>query len=499
MIENCFEELKQHINIRENLSLIRSEVKNPDAKKALLELPGIGELLDEYLMDEDAKVRKNAALLLGDLNLAQAAGSLFCAYEREEKLFVKSAYLTALSRLDASEYLEAFKERRAKLTETEPAENERKHIAEELRELERLITGIEGVVRHTFTGLPDACDIVLTAAKEVRSVTAAEAETLPPDVRGSVKPHPLGVLVHTKQLRALGSLRTYRELLFPVHMPGKIAFEPLSAAAAVWKSDLPRLLTESHRERAPFYFRLEVRGRMDLDKKSSFAKKFCTELERLSKRAFINSTRDYEVEIRLVELRDGGAAVFLKLFTVPTKRFSYRRNAIAASIHPATAAALVALAKPYLLEDAQIIDPFCGVGTMLVERDICVPAKEKYGIDIYGDAVGMARENAQAAGVRIHFINRDYFDFRHEYLFDEIITNMPVRGRKTKEETDIFYADFFTKSAEVLKQGAVIVMYSNEQGFVKKQLRLRKDYRLKQEYCIREKDHFYLFVIKYEG
>ena len=43
---------------------------------------------------------------------------------------------------------------------------------------------------------------------------------------------------------------------------------------------------------------------------------------------------------------------------------------------------------------------------------------------------------------KINFINRDYFDFTHAYLFDEIITNMPVRGRKSKEETDTFTADF---------------------------------------------------------
>ncbi len=45
-------------------------------------------------------------------------------------------------------------------------------------------------------------------------------------------------------------------------------------------------------------------------------------------------------------------------------------------------------------------------------------------------------KNASAAGELIHFIHRDFFDFRHEYKFDEIITNMPVRGRMTKEELD---------------------------------------------------------------
>ena len=45
----------------------------------------------------DAKVRKNAALILGEMGCQDALDALFYAYECEEKLFVKSAYLTAMS------------------------------------------------------------------------------------------------------------------------------------------------------------------------------------------------------------------------------------------------------------------------------------------------------------------------------------------------------------------------------------------------------------------
>ena len=121
----------------------------------------------------------------------------------------------------------------------------------------------------------------------------------------------------------------------------------------------------------------------------------------------------------------------------------HRKNAVAVSIHPATAAMLVALAEPYLKENAQILDPFCGVGTMLIERDIRVLAREKYGIDIFGEAIRGARENASYAGEKINFINRDYFDFTHAYLFDEIITNMPVRERKSKGRDGRFLQQIF--------------------------------------------------------
>lgn len=497
MLEKSYDELKQNINIRENLSLLRGQIKDAETKTQLLNMVGDGSFLMTFLEHEEPKVRKNAALLLGDLGLQEAAGSLFCAYEKEQTLFVKSAYLTALGRMDATEYLEPLKAHRDALETAKVPENEKKHAGEELRELEKIITGIEGVKSHTFVGLAEARDILLATNKELRGVTMTEVGEMSAEVRRSVKEHPLGVLVHTKDVKALTRLRTYRELLFPIR--AKMGIDPKEAAESVWNSDMPKVLTESHKEDAPFYFRLELKSRMELDKKSAYAKRFASELERMSERRLINSTRNYEVEIRLVETKDGGFAAFYKLFTIPMKRFSYRQNAIAASIHPAAAAMLMELAKPYLKENAQILDPFCGVGTMLIERDIRVPAREKYGIDIFGDAIRMARENAALAGEKINFINRDYFDFRHEYLFDEIITNMPMRGRKSKEEMDTFYGDFFRKSTEILKKGAVIVMYSNEEGFVKKQLRLREDYRLLQEHCVREKDHFYLFVVQYKG
>lgn len=106
-----------------------------------------------------------------------------------------------------------------------------------------------------------------------------------------------------------------------------------------------------------------------------------------------------------------------------------------------------------------------------------------------------ARENAKAAGRQINYINRDFFDFTHKYLFDEIISNMPLRGKKTREEQDAFYSQFFDCAGKFLKNGGYMILYSNEGGFVKKQLRRHMEYRLIDEFCIREKEGFYLFIV----
>lgn len=259
MIHEYYKELQNNQNIRENLSLLRSECKDPQARETLLSLVGDGALLTGLLESDEPKVRKNAALLLGSLGLLQTAGSLFHAYEREQTLFVRSAYLTALSGMEVSPYLEALKEHRDALLAREIPENEKKHVNEELRELERIITAAEGITRHTFVGFTEPQDFLLATNREQRSVTLEEVKAVSASVRRSEKLHPLGVLVHAKDVRPFASIRTYRELLFPVRTAQPVPEDALGAAEAVWDSNLRELLTQAHRETTPFYFRLEIK------------------------------------------------------------------------------------------------------------------------------------------------------------------------------------------------------------------------------------------------
>ena len=287
-------------------------------------------------------------------------------------------------------------------------------------------------------------------------------------------------------------------MLFPLGGGKLIDSEPKTAASEVCAS-LITLCEKYHKEEMPFYFRIECKEPMTLEQKSNFTKRMGAELERLSNGKLINSTSDYEVELRLIANREGRFFPCVKFYTLKDHRFRYRKNSISASIHPSQAALMMELAAPYLKEGAQVMDPFCGVGTMLIERDIRVPAGDMYGTDTFGEAIEKARENASLAGEEIHYIHRDFFDFHHDYLFDEIVTNMPVRGKMTKEELDRLYARFFDKATEILKKNAVIVMYTQETGFVKKQLRLHREYMLLQEYCMQEKTGFSLLIIGVRG
>lgn len=493
-MDTIYLELLEKKEIRSNLSALRAKLR--EGVDAAYDREIVETFVQEHeafilglLAAEDAKTRKNAALLLGDLKYQNAAEALYDTFVKENTLFVRSAYLDALSQMDVSGKLPEIKQRLAELSAQEVSEENRKHADEELRALRRIVIRYEGIAKHKFDRKQQKNQVLLFCNKNGR-------ETVRRMTGGRV--HPLGVLVETDDLIPLMQVRTYREMLFPLGGGKLIDSEPKTAASEVCAS-LIALCVKYHKEEMPFYFRIECKAPMTLEQKSNFTKRMGAELERLSGGKLINSTSDYEVELRLIANREGRFFPCVKFYTLKDHRFRYRKNSISASIHPSQAALMMELAAPYLKEGAQVMDPFCGVGTMLIERDIRVPAGDMYGTDTFGEAIEKARENASLAGEEIHYIHRDFFDFHHDYLFDEIVTNMPVRGKMTKEELDRLYARFFDKATEILKKNAVIVMYTQETGFVKKQLRLHREYMLLQEYCMQEKTGFSLLIIGVRG
>jgi len=259
------------------------------------------------------------------------------------------------------------------------------------------------------------------------------------------------------------------------------------------------MLAESHRGGTPYYFRVEMKSKRALDERSDFVKKLSGHIEKLSDRQLINTTEKYEFEIRLIENKEGNLNLMVKLYTLRNDRFSYRKEVIPTSIKPVNAALTVALAKEYMKEDAQVLDPFCGVGTMLIERHKSVRANTTYGLDIQEEAILKARHNTETAGQIIHYINRDFFRFQHEYLFDEIITNMPFRiGRVTEEEVYDIYQQFFGTAGRHLKKNALIVLYSHDREYVRG-MAPQNGYQIMKEYEISKREGSYVMLLKYMG
>lgn len=137
-----------------------------------------------------------------------------------------------------------------------------------------------------------------------------------------------------------------------------------------------------------------MRGTKDVAIKNQLAKDLSIYLEANSDGMLINESSFYEVEIRVILAGTKGSRVFLKLTSMPDKRFSYRKYAASTSMQPSKAALIMHYMKPYFRPTANILDSFCGTGTLLIERALAAPYKSIYGLDISEQAIQAAWKTA---------------------------------------------------------------------------------------------------------
>ena len=122
-IKELLTEITQTEEVRSLLSNLRSQIKeDKKAAETYVDAAFIGRLGD-LLSHADAKTRKNAALLLGDLSdrvqalelAGQVTQALWAAYEREDTKFVLASYIKGLSAYDCGEILESLQAERKRL------------------------------------------------------------------------------------------------------------------------------------------------------------------------------------------------------------------------------------------------------------------------------------------------------------------------------------------------------------------------------------------------
>ena len=495
MVMELWKAITENADVRQNLSKLRMEIKQHQGKEELRQgIKGNEERLAELLRHEDSKTRKNAALLMGELGDDLYLDALYEAYEAEPQRFVKSSYLTAMKNMDCKRYKDQLNKRLDLLLTEEMNPENQKHLTEEIRCLSDLLVGLQGVIQHSFRGMEETYDIILLTNRDHQDVTLQALEKYEP--RAQARIFGAGITARVTNLNWVNKIRTYQELLFVVNGLRTCPAGAEDAAQAVVQSGVFDFLYKAHRGQPPYYFRIEVKSKREPGARGVFAKRLAARIEQLSERRLINSVSSYEFEIRLIENRAGAFNVLVKLFTIRDERLSYRKEVTAASIKPVNAALTASLAMDYLKEDAAVLDPFCGVGTMLIERYKALKANTSYGIDYLAEAVQKARLNTEAAGQIIHYVHRDFFDFQHEYLFDEIFTDMPFRsGQKPEEEIHELYRKFFPAAGKVLKEDGTMVLYTHNRDDVRK-YSAAGGFRLKEEFVISKKEGTYVMILR---
>ena len=488
-----YDALQKKENVRESLIQLKTALKKQEAKLAFEKMTGKNyDFLMRFLIAEDPKVRKHVAGVLGGLRCQEALDVLWDAYDTEETRFVKADYIKAMAQLDCKEYLPEFRQKLAELTEKQAQVDEKKHLQEEIKAIQELLLAQDKVEKHTFNGHYQTNEVILVTSPAFRNVTAKQIQNAPVKLVGA------GVKTKTNDLHKIMEIRTFKELLFVLSGVKTLAPTPEAIVEGLMASDLLEVIGKNHEGKGPFFFRLGMVGTLSVEQKSVLTKKTAALLEEATERTLVNSASHYELEIRLIQNKEGEFFPCVKFFTLKDTRFAYRKYHISTGMQPYIAAGLLKLAEEYTKDHAQILDPVCGTGTLLIERNYLKPARTSYGLDIFGEAIEKARANTKIANMHINYINRNFKDFSHDYLFDEILADMPQKGALSFDELDVLYQKLFDRAQEWLHPSGLLMIYSNEIGFVKKQIRLHEKFKLEREFCISEKQKQYLYVIRYQ-
>jgi tRNA G10 N-methylase Trm11 len=91
---------------------------------------------------------------------------------------------------------------------------------------------------------------------------------------------------------------------------------------------------------------------------------------------------------------------------------------------------------------------------------------------------------------------RDFTQFTSRHLMTEIFADMPKRGKRLREELDALYSGCFHQFEQLLAPGGYLFLYSDEEGFVKKNIRLHRQLSLVQETEVRPREGSSFYIIR---
>lgn len=492
-------------NLRASLSDLRNEFKeekqldrtcwNEILKGAGAKESEVIAAIMSALENDDAKTRKNAALLLGDYKeiigfdekvSSEITEKIWATYMQDDTRFVKSSYIKALGKFDCLAYVENIHEEIKRLQAKELGEEEVKHTRELRVELSKIIENYESERPVKILKPIKKKHVILVEAEDyIRKDLARYISEVLGDKVSIV---PRGVRVVTDNVMKISKMPIYREVWFLIRFRQEASSELDELSRSLADSELIPLLAEAYGKEKEYTFKLENTD----DVLSKNTKIVGMAIEEETKYRLKNVTSNPDIYLRIYSKKDKGFAVYGRLPDLGKDRFDYMCENLPTSMSPIVAGQMNELISGYTRDDAQVIDPFCGTGALLIARCKRKNAQYVYGVDKYGEAIDIARKNAEAAGENIYFVNRDYFDFTSEYMMDEIITEFPRMENKSKKEVDEFYKKFIDKSVEITEKGAMMFLLSTEQDVIKKQVRLNKAIELVRTIPMRGREQIYI-------
>ena len=468
--------------------MVRASHKKADREKILSELDE--DFFKRLLVSDQAKVRKNGARLIGQMKLTGLGEDLIRALQVETVRMVRPSMILALGALDSREaetFLASYK-----VEEASDPSQEKHRLAEE-EALEQARARYQKLPSHSFAGLIDEMDLKLICSKGLEEAlsneliqTAALQDMRPPLLiekkeKGSVT---IRLMNAAGALSVLKACRTYQKFLIPLGADCSIfglKKDPEKAAQKILS-----IVRKCYQGPDVYAFRMEMSVPVNgfTGEKNGFAtrqeqvKKMASTLQKSSDGHLVNSPSHYELQLKVTT-----RSSYLELDSYQDVRFAYRKAAISASMQPASAAGLMRLAMPFIIEDALVYDPCCGSGTLLIERAMAcgLPRPKKLlGTDISAKALEACRANLKGAfeitsdpiysTALIH--KADLTGIRMKKEVDEVYANLPFGIRVGSHENNLdLYQKLMENLTQWLKEGGIAVLYTMEGRLLEAQLR----------------------------
>ena len=399
--------------------------------------------------DDDPKVRKNAYELLGRLQNAEYLPLLMIAHEKEETLYVLPSVILALGRYsDRPDVRDLLKNG---LDTFIPLNNDKNDIAikESYIKATNAFSEREPLLFTDGDHMP--FDVILTCPNA--RITQKDLSGI--GINAMVFDAVSGLVLakDIRRLRSLYSVRSFYDMGIYItdgEKPDKLLNDDSI-------SFLITVLKELY-GRDDLHYRVDVTGRTITKKERADAVKITAAA--LMHTGLINDVSSYDIEFRYVFI---GQKFVLALFpgSVNDNRFSYRKKAISASMHPAVAASVCSVIKDNSTRNARIIDCFCGAGTLILERSF-FPYGKLYASDISNDALSALNVNARTLGVKIEaFPHNAVQPFREK--FDEVLANMPFGLRVSSHTSnEKLYSEFSDNLYSMLEDNGIAYMFTND-------------------------------------
>ncbi|MDO4543378.1 MAG: methyltransferase domain-containing protein [Clostridia bacterium] len=440
MIERLINELNGE-GAAQALSALCAHAKSGKGREEIAEQLDRSSLM-QLIKSDEPKVRKNAYRLIGALKDRAYAPALCESLKNEDRLFCVPSLLLALGSLEQREALESY---------TVPTDCAEKHQAEIALALSKARQTLDQTTFERIEQLDREYEILCTAPKGFERCLYDELSELgfAPVIKNN------SVYVTTARIGQLHRARCLFEALIPIKS-GVLAQPKQIAAQAT-----PCIGTQ---------YRIELRGYL------KDRRKLISEVAALMPAG--NNPSNYDCELR-IECRMDECDLYWKLWNVRDERFSYRKRTIAASMQPSLAAALCRYAKGFEhAETPVVIDPFCGSGTLLFERERLSSCRALIGVDKSGKAIEAARANGREASSQARFVCKDALRFDVKDGADLILSNLPFGNRVgTHEDNKRLYEGFIKRLPTLLKQDGIAVLYTMEyrllEGCIKREKRLK--------------------------